>query len=121
MCEKDWTLPSSEEFQREYARRAGIKGTISQGVRVCGLRRTRYVGEAKVHLQHVAMAAAINVLRIGDWLMDRPREQTRTSAFAELMRLPAAAWRFRQQYQVCGKTHLRCSVTRVRRPKPSNS
>jgi transposase len=82
---------SSEEFKREYARRAGIEGTISQGVRACGLRRTRYVGEAKVHLQHLATAAAINLLRIGNWLMDRPREQTRTSAYARLMRLPAAA------------------------------
>jgi transposase len=35
---------SSEEFQREYARRAGVEGTISQGVRTCGLRRARYVG-----------------------------------------------------------------------------
>ena len=30
----------------------------------CGLRRSRYIGEAKVHLQHVATAAAINVTRI---------------------------------------------------------
>jgi transposase len=82
---------SSEEFKREYSRRVGIEGTISQGVRACGLRRTRYVGEAKVHLQRLATAAAINLLRIGDWLMDRPREQTRTSAYTRLMRLPAAA------------------------------
>jgi transposase len=32
---------SSEEFKREYARRAGVEGTISQGVRSCGLRRAR--------------------------------------------------------------------------------
>jgi len=81
---------SSAEFRREYARRAGVEGTISQGVRACGLRRARYVGEAKVHLQHVATAAAMNVLRIRDWLMDKPREQTRTSAFAKLM-APAPA------------------------------
>jgi transposase len=82
---------SSEEFAQEYARRAGVEGTISQGVRSCGLRRARYVGEAKVHLQHVATAAAINVLRISDWLMDKPREQTRTSAFAKLMAPTPAA------------------------------
>jgi transposase len=48
----------------DYKRRAGIEGTISQGVRTCGLRRWRYIGEAKTHLQHVATAAAINVTRI---------------------------------------------------------
>jgi transposase len=82
---------SSAEFEREYARRAGIEGTISEGVRARGLRRARYVGEAKVHLQHLATAAATNVLRISNWLMDKPREATRTSAFATLMRPSAAA------------------------------
>jgi transposase len=71
-------------------RRAGIEGTISQGVRTCGLSRSRYIGEAKVHLQHVATPAAINVTRISDWLTGRPREGTRTSPFARLM-APAVA------------------------------
>jgi transposase len=49
------------------------------------MRRSRYAGEAKTHLQHLATAAALNVLRIGDWLAQKPREQTRSSAFARLM------------------------------------
>ena len=72
-------------YKEEYGKRAGMEGTISQGVRACGLRRSRYAGEAKTHLQHLATAAALNVLRIGDWLAEKPREQTRTSAFARLM------------------------------------
>jgi hypothetical protein len=36
-------------------------------------------------LQHLATAAALNVLRIGDWLAEKPREQARTSAFARLL------------------------------------
>jgi transposase len=76
---------TTAEFREEYARRAGVEGTISQGVRACGLRRSRYIGKAKTHLQHVATAAAINVLRISNWIMDRPRERTRTSAFVKLM------------------------------------
>jgi transposase len=76
---------SSEEYRTEYNKRAGIEGTISQGVRACGLRRARYVGEAKAHLQHIATATAINVVRITDWLADRPREVTRTSAFTRLI------------------------------------
>ena len=38
--------------------RAGIEGCPSQGVRVCGLRRSRHVGLARTHLRHVATAAA---------------------------------------------------------------
>jgi transposase len=82
---------ASEEYRSEYNRRAGIEGTISQGVRTCGLRRSRYIGEAKARLQHVATAAAINVTRISDWLADKPREVTRTSAFARLMAPSVAA------------------------------
>jgi transposase len=81
----------TEEFRQSYAKRAGIEGTISHGVRTCGLRRSRYVGEAKTHLQHVATGAAINVIRISNWLSEKPREQTRTSAFARLIARPAAA------------------------------
>jgi transposase len=76
---------ASEEYRLEYNRRAGIEGTISQGVRSFGLRRSRYIGEAKVHLQHIATATAINVARISDWLEERPREVTRRSAFMKLM------------------------------------
>jgi transposase len=78
-------------FKEDYAKRAGVEGTISQGVRACGLRRSRYAGEAKTHLQHLATAAALNVLRIGDWLAGKPREQTRISAFVRLMAPPTAA------------------------------
>jgi transposase len=81
----------TEEFRQEYAKRAGVEGTISHGVRTCGLRRSRYIGEAKTHLQHVATGAAINVIRISSWLLEKPREQTRTSAFARLMAPPTAA------------------------------
>ena len=80
-----------EEYRAAYNRQAGIEGTISQGVRTCGLRRLRYVREAKAHLQHVATAAAINVARLTDWLADRPREVTRASAFARLMATSVAA------------------------------
>jgi transposase len=75
---------AGEEGQRQYGRRAGVEGTLSQGVRALGLRRTRYRGLSKTHLQHVATAAAINIDRIVAWLDERPRAQTRTSRFAAL-------------------------------------
>ena len=37
----------TEAFREQYARRAGIEGTISQGVRASGLRQARYVGPTK--------------------------------------------------------------------------
>ncbi len=72
------------EFQQRYAARAGIEGTLSQGTRTMGLRRTRYIGLAKTHLQHVLTATAINLKRIVDWLTEVPHATTRTSAFAAL-------------------------------------
>jgi transposase len=75
---------SSETGQALYKRRAGIEGTLSQGVRTFGLRRTRYRGLLKTHLQHVAIAAAINVERIVAWFDERPRATTRISRFAAL-------------------------------------
>ena len=75
-------------FRDRYAARAGIEGTHAQGVRRCGLRRCRYLGQVKTHLQHVLTAAALNLIRIADWLMGGTRAQTRTSAFTRLMAAP---------------------------------
>ena len=74
----------TKEFKQAYAKRAGIEGTISQGVRVMGLRRSRYIGQEKTHLQHVAIAAALNIVRSMAWLSGVPRAQTRRSAFVRL-------------------------------------
>jgi transposase len=75
---------ASDEGQQRYKRRAGVEGTLSQGVRAFGLRCARYRGLAKTHVQHVATAAAMNVDRIVAWLDERPRAKTRTSRFAAL-------------------------------------
>jgi transposase len=75
---------ATKDGRRLYARRAGIEGTLSQGVRVFGLRRSRYRGLAKTHLQHVATAAAINLERLAAWFQALPRAATRTSRFAGL-------------------------------------
>jgi transposase len=80
---------NSSEFRAKYARRAGIEGTISQGVRGFALRHTRYVGLAKTHLQMLATATAINLHRLFDWWEEKPRSKTRVSHFARLAPLPA--------------------------------
>jgi transposase len=75
---------ATKEGRRAYGRRAGIEGTISQGVRAFGLRRSRYRGLARTHLQHVATAAAIDLQRLAAWFRAAPRAATRTSRFAGL-------------------------------------
>jgi len=82
---------ATEEFAVEYAQRAGVEGTISQGVRRFNQRRCRYIGHLKAHLQHLLAAAAINFVRVGAWLEDPSCVAIRTSPFARLMLQPAPA------------------------------
>ncbi len=69
------------QWKERYNKRAGIEGTISQGVRRFGLRQARYIGLAKTHLQNTLTAAAINIARIDDWLTGTPLAKTRISRF----------------------------------------
>jgi len=73
------------EYAATYARRAGIEGTLSRGIRRCRLRRTRYVGQDRTHLGHVLTAVALNFLRLGEWLSGIDRPATRRSRFATLI------------------------------------
>ncbi len=75
----------TDDFKLAYAQRAGVEGTHSQGVRICGLRRSRYIGQPKTHLQHILSAVAINLIRIKAWLDGTPLAPTRQSSFARLM------------------------------------
>jgi transposase len=75
---------TTEAFQKQYAQRAGIEGTLAQGIKAFGLRRCRYIGLAKAHLQHVITATAMNVVRLVNWWQDTPFAATRRSHFAAL-------------------------------------
>lgn len=79
----------TEVWREQYAKRAGIEGTISQAVRGFGLRECRYIGLTKTHLQHVLTAAAINFARLDSWFKGKKRAQTRVSRFAALRPIPA--------------------------------
>ncbi len=70
------------EFRERYATRAGIEATLSQAVRGMGVRRARYDGLHKTHLQHILTAVAINLVRIDAVLTNTPRGKTRRSHFA---------------------------------------
>jgi transposase len=69
---------------RALSQAASVEGTLSQGVRAFGMRRSRYIGLAKTGLQQVCTAAAINVSRVVHWLNERPRAKTRVTHFAAL-------------------------------------
>lgn len=74
----------TDAFKQAYARRAGVEGTISQGTRGFGLRRSRYVGLAKTHLQHILTAVSIDLMRATAWFEETPRARTRRTRFAAL-------------------------------------
>jgi transposase len=74
----------TEDFNAQYAARAGVEGTHAQAVRRAGLRHSRYIGLARTRLQHIAAAAALNLIRINEWCSGTPFAKTRTSRFATL-------------------------------------
>jgi len=80
------TEQRTPEWKQLYNKRAGIEATFSQGVRSVGLRRSRYRGLAKCHLQNVAIACAINLQRLDDYWSGILPAPTRNSAFAQLGR-----------------------------------
>ena len=60
------------EFRAQYALRAGVESSLSQGVRRFALRQSRYIGLVRTHLQQVLTATAMNVVRVIDWLRGKP-------------------------------------------------
>jgi Transposase DDE domain/Transposase domain (DUF772) len=74
----------TRNFQARYALRAGVEGTIRQGVAVTGMRHARYRGLAKTRLEHVNAATALNLIRLHAWWSGHPLDRTRTSHLARL-------------------------------------
>lgn len=72
----------TDAYKAEYAKRAGVAGTMAQRVRTTEVRRARYLGQAKTHRAHLMAAVSINVVRILRWLAEVPKAQTRLSTFA---------------------------------------
>jgi transposase len=78
------TIQSTKAFQARYALRAGVEGTIRQGVAVTGMRRARYRGLAKTQLEHTNAAVALNLIRLHAFWNGHPLDRTRTSHLARL-------------------------------------
>lgn len=79
------TRQKDAAFWKMYRVRSGIEGTISQGVRAFGMRRSRYRGMPKTHFQDLIIATALNLRRVLAWLAGEPLAKTRTSRFAALV------------------------------------
>jgi transposase len=65
------------EFKAQYALRAGVENSLSQGIRRFDLRRSRYLGLARTHLQQLLNATAMNVVRVIAWLWGEPLGERR--------------------------------------------
>lgn len=81
----------SKTFNKEYARRSGIEGTISRGVRTSRLRNTPYKGMDRTHLGHILTGLGLNFLRLGEWFMEVPVAKTRRTPFEKLTKMTMAA------------------------------
>jgi Transposase DDE domain len=74
---------NTRSFQADYARRAGVEGTMHQAASH-GARRARYRGLAKTRLDHAFTAVALNILRLNAYWNGTPLDRHRTSHLARL-------------------------------------
>jgi len=57
-----------DAFWKDYRHRAGVEGLVSVAANDKGMRRSRYIGQAKTALQALLTAMAINLERAALWL-----------------------------------------------------
>jgi transposase len=67
----------TRDFKVQYTLRAGVESSLSQGTRRFDLRRSRYIGLARTHLQQLLNATAMHVVRVIAWLRDEPLGERR--------------------------------------------
>jgi transposase len=77
------TAQNTAGFQADYARRAGVEGTMHQAASH-GARRARYRGLPRTRLDHAYMAVALNLLRLHAYWTGTPLDRRRTSHLARL-------------------------------------
>jgi transposase len=65
------------QFTAQYALRAGVESSLSQGIRRFDLRQSRYLGFARTHLQELLTATAMNIVRVIAWLRGKPLGERR--------------------------------------------
>ncbi|MFG2386001.1 transposase [Streptomyces avermitilis] len=58
------TEQQTPEWKTRYAVRSGVEGTVNEFAHGYGMRRCRYRGQGKAHIQHVLTAIAVNIERL---------------------------------------------------------
>jgi hypothetical protein len=83
-------------WRRLYASRSGVEGTVSELVNGHHMRRCRYHGLNKTHVQHVLTAIAVNIERLSTQEPEastyRPRPPTAFQQYLEVHGLPRPLW-----------------------------
>ncbi|WP_338897334.1 transposase [Streptomyces sp. TG1A-60] len=74
----------TQTWRDKYKLRAGVEGTVNQALDMTGIRRARYRGLAKVRLQHLFSATALNVIRLDAYWSTTPLSRPRTSRLERL-------------------------------------
>ncbi|MER5363535.1 IS1182 family transposase [Streptomyces sp. NPDC002785] len=69
------TEQQTPEWKTRYAVRSGVEGTVNEFAHGHGMRRCRYRGQEKAHIQHVLTAIAVNTERLSGL---PPTEETPT-------------------------------------------
>ncbi|SFY44899.1 Transposase DDE domain-containing protein [Streptomyces atratus] len=92
------TEQQTPEWKARYAVRSGVEGTINEFAHGHGMRRCRYRGQPKTHLQHVLTAIAVNIERLSTRSVTQetpsPRPPTAFQTFLDQQGIPRSkSWR----------------------------
>ncbi|MEU2672668.1 IS1182 family transposase [Streptomyces sp. NPDC007164] len=85
------TEQQTPEWKTRYAVRSGVEGTVNEFAHGHGMRRCRYRGQDKAHLQHVLTAIAVNIERLSS---------LRPTAEAPPRRRPTAFQNYLDQHEI---------------------
>ncbi|MFF7951738.1 transposase [Streptomyces griseorubiginosus] len=86
------------EWKTRYAVRSGVEGTVTEFAHGHGMRRCRYRGQGKAHIQHVLTAIAVNIERLSGLPPTEeapiPRRPTAFQSYLDQRELPRLkSWR----------------------------
>ncbi|MFD9428718.1 MULTISPECIES: transposase [unclassified Streptomyces] len=92
------TEQQTPEWKARYAVRSGVEGTVNEFAHGRGMRRCRYRGQGKAHIQHVLTAIAVNIERLSGLPPDEetpaPRRPTAFQDYLDQREIPRLkSWR----------------------------
>ncbi|MET8038119.1 IS1182 family transposase [Streptomyces sp. NPDC005345] len=91
------TEQQTSEWKTRYAVRSGVEGTVNEFAHGHGMRRCRYRGQGKAHIQHVLTAIAVNIERLSGLSPEEtptPRRPTALQNYLDQREIPRLkSWR----------------------------